>query len=222
MSFIVALFIFLAGCLPNAFALTAVKAQMAGRTYPIAEQDMLSEIQQRAKHINITALQKKFKKQLNNYIPKGTVYLPPANKSKSYLVDMSYTLTFDIPRVNKEGKVIGILYPKGFSFNPLAYMPLGKIIPTLIIFNINNKIETNYIKKHYLYKLNTMLLTVKSKFSNIRHFEKQTKMAVFELTRHIADRLHLKNTISVIRRSKKNPLRMRVDVIALTLTGRKK
>lgn len=208
--------------MPNAFALTAVKTQMAGRTYPIAEQDMLSEIKQRAKQINVAALQKKFKKQLSGYEPKGAAYLPPADKSESYLVDMTYTLTFNIPRVNRQGKVIGILYPKGFKFNPLAYMPLGKIIPTLIIFNINNRAERSYIKKHYLYKLNTMLLTVKSKFSNIRHFEKQTKMAVFELTRHVAKRLHLKNTISIVYRSKKHPLFMRVNVIALNLAGERK
>ncbi len=220
--FIIAMIFMLLSGLPNALALTAVKTQIAGKTYPIAEQDMLSEINQKAKHINVAELQKRFKKKLSNYQPKGAVYLPSADKSKSYLVDMTYTLTFDIPKVNRQGKVIGILYPKGFKFNPLAYMPIGKTIPTLIIFNIKNKNERSYIKKHYLYKLNTMLLTVKSEFSNIRHFEKQTKMAVFELTKHVADRLHLKNTISVVYRSKKHPLYMRVNVITLNLAGEKK
>jgi len=97
-----------------------------GQVYPIAEPDMLVEIQAKAESIDWAKVldRGKQRERLKNFQPETLVKLPPATNDRAFLVDMTYTLDVDLP----DGKG-GILYPKGYSFNPLDYAPLrGKLV----------------------------------------------------------------------------------------------
>lgn len=88
-----------------------------GQSYPIAEPDVLSEIQARAAQVDwADALDK----------DPGTwgalgdaVTLPLATEATRYRLDLSYTLPFDVP--DDQGET---LYPAGYTFNPLGYLTL--------------------------------------------------------------------------------------------------
>ncbi len=90
-----------------------------GATYPIIEKDALTEIEDRAKEVDWSRImdRKKMEAKIRDYRPEGMTNLPAAKKDRTFHVNMSYTLDFDIP----DGKG-GILYPRGYSFNPLAYI----------------------------------------------------------------------------------------------------
>ena len=91
--------------------------QTLGRTYAIAEPDAITEIQQRAAQIDWKAKAKSI--DVRASIRKGSVRVPPATKSAHYPLDLTYILSFDIP----DGKG-GVLYPKGYRFNPVAFVHL--------------------------------------------------------------------------------------------------
>ncbi len=103
-----------------------------GTTYPIVEKDALVEIQEKVKSIDFskTLSRENWGQKIKDFKPKNLVTLPPAKKNRSFLVDMTYSLEFDIPRVNEKGEVTGTLYPKGYTFNPLDYISY----PSTIIF----------------------------------------------------------------------------------------
>jgi len=97
----------------------------AGATYPIAEKDALREIEERAKEVDWEKAfdTKRMKERIRDYRPEGMETLPAAREDRVFTVDMTWTLDFDIP----DGKG-GILYPRGFSFNPLAYVFLPSVL----------------------------------------------------------------------------------------------
>ena len=97
-----------------------------GRTYPFAELDALSEITERAKQLDwkrIFAEAGKKGRSLRPAIPE----LPRAASTRKRQVEMSYTLDADVPDPKFPSRV---LYPKGFTFNPLEYMAM----PTCVVF----------------------------------------------------------------------------------------
>ncbi len=59
--------------------------------------------------------------------------LSKAKENQIKYIDPTYTLDRDIPRYNQFGKLEGILYKKGYSFNPIEYMKA--LPPDFIIFN---------------------------------------------------------------------------------------
>jgi conjugal transfer pilus assembly protein TraW len=65
----------------------------------------------------------KTEEKIKNYRPEGMEALPAAVKDRVFSVDMTYTLDFDIP----DGKG-GIIYPRGYRFNPLDYIFLPNIL----------------------------------------------------------------------------------------------
>ncbi len=101
--------------------LVAMGAQAApetlGRTYPLAEEDALAEIERRAAAIDWAAAAGKI--DIRARAREGAVVLPAAEEAREYQIDLTYVLEFDIP----DGKG-GILYPKGYRFNPLEYVSL--------------------------------------------------------------------------------------------------
>ncbi len=123
-----------------------------GQTYPIAEQDALQEIKERVARLDPKKLlnRKMMKKALQNYQP-DMPFLPRAHKDATRLVDMTYTLPFDIP----DGKG-GILYPKGYTFNPLEYVNYEK---TLVVINGDDPDQVLWFSgSNYSENIKTMLL----------------------------------------------------------------
>jgi len=99
---------------------------LRGETYPIAEPDLIVELQQRMAAIDWSkhrdnALQKFWSR------PHDFAQLPAARTERRFLVDPTIELTDDISDL--EGHV---LLRAGTRFNPLAWVPLRK---TLVVFD---------------------------------------------------------------------------------------
>ena len=96
-----------------------------GAVYPIAEPDSLAELKEKAakvdwkRHLD----REKLTRKVRNYKPSDLKRLPATARDRAFLSDLSYTLDVDIP----DGKG-GILYPKGYTFNPLDYIQMRRTI----------------------------------------------------------------------------------------------
>jgi len=88
-----------------------------GVTYEIAEPDLLQEMKQRASRIDWKSKWEEI--DVGKAAQAGGVRLPKARENREYKLDLTYTLERDIP----DGKG-GVLYPKGYRFNPAAYIKL--------------------------------------------------------------------------------------------------
>ena len=63
---------------------------------------------------------------------KGEPLLQAVDDSE-YNVEYYYTLSKDMPKVDRNGNIVGILYPKGYTFAPLKFMKMAP--PPLIVYN---------------------------------------------------------------------------------------
>jgi conjugal transfer pilus assembly protein TraW len=170
------------------FAL-ASSDNVLGRTYPIAEKDALQEIEDQAKTVDWKkAITEGKKEAVKKYQPPDLKRLPRVEEAKSYLVDMSYTLEIDVP----DGKG-GILYPKGYRFNPLDYMSLTS---TIVVIDATDPDQTDWFRKSsYSKGINTKLL-----LSDGNHHDtaKDLGRPVFYLNDKIASRFNLQAVPSVV------------------------
>jgi conjugal transfer pilus assembly protein TraW len=100
----------------------------AGRVYPIAEPDALQEIEERAAAIRWDKVlpEEKRRALVLDYRPRDLAPLPRAGEDRVRVVDMTYTLEVDLP----DGKG-GVLYPKGYTFNPLEYVFYPNVLVAL-------------------------------------------------------------------------------------------
>jgi len=110
-----------------------------GQTYPVIEKDSLQELQERAGAINWEeVLKEKATASVKSYRPKGIPFLPRTLKEETVLVDMTWTLEFDV--LDAEG---GVLYPKGYSFNPLDYVNFPG---TWVVINAEDKDQVKWFQ----------------------------------------------------------------------------
>lgn len=173
---------------------------VVGKVYDIREGDALSELQGRAAKIN-------WKKELGKikperYRPEYSVTLPRVNKSRKFSVDMTYTLDIDIP----DGRG-GVLYPKGYTFNPLDYVPFRK---SLVIINAADKEQLTWFKQSpYANKPDVMLLITEG--SAVKQSESLGRPVYFADSR-IVDRFNLQAVPSVVRQDGKLMLVEEIDV----------
>jgi len=98
----------------------------AGRTYPFAEPDALTEVQEAAKRVNWKKLLTDAKEQARNYRP-PMPEIRRATAARTRQVELSYTLDVDVPDPRDPTK---IKYPKGFVFNPLQAIHM----PACVVF----------------------------------------------------------------------------------------
>ena len=177
-------------------ALFLVSAPVSGRdlgrygaVYPIVEPDALAEMKRKAarvdwgKYLN----REKMARKIREYKPKELAKLPAARRERAFLADMSYTLDMDIP----DGKG-GILYPKGYTFNPLDYVNLER---TLVIINGNDKRQVEWFRKSPWNKdMNAMLLLTDGSWYTLGE---RLKRPVFYADRLLVTRLRLQAVPSV-------------------------
>lgn len=121
-TWVVILFIFLA-C-----PLWAKDIGTFGTTYQIAENDALQEIEQKAGSVDWgrVANRKELEAKIRNYRPNDLPRLRKARHGRVFTVDLTWALDQDVP----DGKG-GVLYPKGYRFNPLDYVSYPKTIVVL-------------------------------------------------------------------------------------------
>ena len=175
-------------CLLFSVPVQARTVGVVGKVYPIAERDALEEIEERARQVDWQAVLGKTRPQ--DFRPPNPVLLPRAAGECSFLVDMTYTLDFDIP----DGKG-GILYPKGYRFNPLDYVPFNQ---TLVVVDGEDPGQVEWLKASLLAnRPDTLILLTGGAYSEVG---RNLGRAVFYATRQIAERFQLAAVPSVIRR----------------------
>jgi conjugal transfer pilus assembly protein TraW len=126
-----------------------------GQSYPIREGDAIVEMQQRAAAVDWAKVfdKRKIEKKVKDYRPAGLRRLPATKENQVRAVDMTYSTEFDIP----DGKG-GVLYPRGYTFNPLDYI----FLPTTLVFiDGAEKSQIEWFRSSaYASSINVMLMLV--------------------------------------------------------------
>jgi len=160
-----------------------------GKVYPITERSAVEEIKERASRID-------WKKHLGrikpeNYRPANRVYLPRAARHAVRFVDMSYTLDMDIP----DGKG-GVLYPQGYTFNPLDYVSYPR---TIVIINAEDKGQVKwFLKSDYARRVDVVLMITDGAFLDMG---KKVHRPVYYADSRIVDKFKVKVLPSVVKQS---------------------
>ena len=102
--------------LPPARAAEIVQLEPVGPTSAVIETDLAEELRQRAVRVDVERL----RSAQVRYQPANLQALPRAEKDTTTMVDLTHTLEQDL--VDAQGTV---LYPAGFTFNPLRYVSLS-------------------------------------------------------------------------------------------------
>ena len=183
-------FIFLAtGCLmPVRLEASVTVVGWAGDTYPIAEKDALSELMQKVRQIDWKRQFSDIKQSVQAFRPPDLARLPRAKHDRTFMVDPTYTLPFDIP----DGKG-GILYPKGYTFNPLDYVSLPDV---LVFIDGSDKRQLEWFQKSpYAKAPNVMLLLTGGSYPEV---EKKLQRPVFYAPEKITKRFRIEAVPSVL------------------------
>ena len=162
-----------------------------GNTYSIAERDALEEIQERARAVDWEKKmdRKKAEKRIKSYKPRNLSKLPRALEDKTSLVDMTYTLDIDIP--NGKG---GILYPKGYTFNPLEHVQFPN---TIVVIDGTDEEQVNwFLKSDYANDYKTTFMLSDGSYYDLME---KLKRPVYFADDRIINRFKLKAVPSVIR-----------------------
>ena len=161
-----------------------------GVVYPIIEKDALDEIQSRAKQINWGNYfsKDKIEKIIKNHKPGDLKTLPKAKKDRIFSVDLTYALDFDIP--DGSGN---ILYPKGYTFNPLDYVIFPNI---LVVIDGDDREQIDWFKgSKYAQDPSVMLLITEGSYWNLTE---KLKRPVFYATSDILQKFQISNLPSVV------------------------
>lgn len=162
---------------------------MVGQVYPITEKSAIEEMKERAARVDWKKLLSKVKPE--NYRPANKASLPRAAKPITRLVDMTYSLEMDIP----DGKG-GILYPKGYTFNPLDYVAYPK---TLVVINAEDSAQLKWFKSsEFAKRIDVTLLITDGPFADVI---KSTNRPVFYADSRMAAKFDIQALPTVVRQS---------------------
>ena len=93
-----------------------VQLEPVGPTSAVIETDLGGELRQRAVRVDVERL----RSAQAHYQPANLQALPRATKDATTMVDLTHTLEEDMQDANGQ-----VLYPAGFTFNPLRYVSLS-------------------------------------------------------------------------------------------------
>jgi hypothetical protein len=162
-----------------------------GKTYNIVEPDAYEEILNAAKKVNFEKYKKALQKKVRELAVVNEFNLPYAKETKTRYYEPRFELPFDIKDAN--GRII---YPKGFTFNPLQYMSL---YGSFIFFDARNAEHLHWLKNGgYTKRLDIMLIAVRG---DIIQAEKFLKVPVYKATKSMLERFDVKNIPSIIRQN---------------------
>lgn len=150
-----------------------------GATYPVSEPDIEREMHKEAQALE--AERAKYLVAAGRYQPADLYPLARAKGNRSFLVDMSYTLEHDLRDRDKK-----VLYPKGFTFNPLDYTRLSQGV---VVIDPTDADQLNWYKGSPYRENRQMKLLISAGYA--RDLIEELQRPVFYLTRQIAKRLHL-------------------------------
>ncbi|OPL12118.1 MAG: hypothetical protein AVO38_03560 [delta proteobacterium ML8_D] len=174
-----------------------------GRSYAIVEKNAIEEIKAKAGAVDWRQVfsPETMGDAIKEYKP-DFLNLPHAVETRKRLVDISYTLDIDIP----DGKG-GILYPAGYTFNPLEYT---RYMKTIVVINGDDPAQVKWFTaSDYAGAFNTMILLSDGSYYDLAE---KFKRPVYYASSHIIKRLQLRAVPSVVRQSGKY---LEVEEIAL-------
>lgn len=160
----------------------------AGATYGIAERDALAEIEEKAKGIDWKRVITR--KSIEEYDgPQDRVRLPRAGRDRSFPVEMTYTLQMDVPDGNG-----GVLYPKGYTFNPLDYVAFAR---TLVVINGSDPEQVKWFAgSEYRGRIDVMLILTEGPY---RSLGKKLDVPLYYADSLLIERLRLAAVPSIVR-----------------------
>jgi len=161
-----------------------------GTVYPIVEPDTLEEIKHALAQVDWSKVfsREKVESLVRSYHPDLT-HLPRAKKDRVRLVDMTYTLPFDIR--DAQGRVI---YPKGYTFNPLDYIHYPR---TLVVIDASDRAQVKWLKKSgFLKRLDVLILLTGGSWWKV---EQELKRPVYYADTVIVNRFNLQAVPSIIK-----------------------
>lgn len=155
-----------------------------GAVYPILERDALEEIEERAGQVDWGKLFNKEanEKRVKDYKPYDSVILPRSRNNSIRMVNISYALEFDIP----DGRG-GVLYPKGYVFNPLDYIIYPR---TIVVINGADRDQVDWFKQSEHYKNISVVLWITD--GNYYDLSAELGRPVYYANRIIANKFNLK------------------------------
>ena len=159
-----------------------------GATYPIVEPDALEEIKEKADSVDWEKVfNDRLREKFLNFRPADIATLPKAEQDREFTVDPTYTLDYDVPTAK------GVVYPAGFSYNPLDYVSLPNV---LVVLNAADTEQVEWLlNSEYAKDLRTIVLITGG---SIQEMATQLKKPVYYLTDQLAKRLGLRAVPSVV------------------------
>ena len=170
-------------CVTQALAVH-YRLETVGPTYPIGEQDIREEFKQRATKIDLDALFNTH----NRYQPANLHPLPRALSDRVFTVDLTHTLDHDIK--DSQGN---LLYPHGFTFNPLQYAGLSG---GLVVIDGSDPEQVEWFKGSPYFQNHRVILLLSGGYA--APLKQELQRPVYYLTDDIAARLQLKAAPSVV------------------------
>jgi len=170
-------------CITQAVA-AHTRLETVGKTYSIVEQDITKELQQKATNIDLDALFNTH----NRYQPANLHTLPRASSDRVFTIDLTHTLDHDIK--DSQGN---LLYPQGFSFNPLQYAGLSG---GLVVIDGSDPEQVEWFKGSPYFQNHRAILLLSGGYA--AEVKKEMMRSVYYLTHDIATRLQLKAAPSVV------------------------
>lgn len=161
-----------------------------GTTYQIIEPDAMQEIQNKAASVDWGKIVNKdiVTKKVKEFQPQDLKKLPTALANRKFNVDLTYILDQDIP----DGKG-GILYPKGYTFNPLDYAGLHS---TIVVINGNDPDQVEWFKSSpHFEDFKTRLILSDGSYYDLAE---KLKRPVFYLMEPMAKRFQIQAVPSVV------------------------
>ncbi len=155
-----------------------------GPVYAIVEPDLVEELRDRALTVDLAAI----RQEAGRYQPASLHQLPRARVSRRFTVDMTYTLEQELR--NEEGRV---LYPQGFTFNPLEYVGLSG---GLVVIDGGDAEQVAWFKSSPYHENRRAKLLLSGGYA--ADLAKTLERPVFYLTEAVAKRLRLQAVPSVV------------------------
>jgi hypothetical protein len=162
-----------------------------GRTYEIVEPDAYEEILNAVKRVDVEKFKKTLQKRIKELAVVNEFNIPYAKETRTRYFEPRYELPFDI--VDANGRVI---YPKGFTFNPLQYMTLQGIF---VFFDAGSPLHLNWLKKEgYTKRLDVMFIAVKG---DVLEASRVLKAPVYRASKILLERFDVKRIPSIIKQN---------------------
>ena len=161
-----------------------VQLEPVGPTSAVIETDLAEALRQRAISVDVERL----RSAQARYQPANLQALPRATKDATTMVDLTHTLEQDVQDANGQ-----VLYPAGFTFNPLRYVSLSG---ALVVIDGSDPEQVAWFKgSPYGANLRALLLLSGGLAAALRD---ELRRPVAYLTEDIARRLQVRAVPSIV------------------------